>query len=141
MHAPLISVFTLCTELIVTALVFYVIYKAYTTGVFARKLAFGVLTYEVLFNISYMVSRELAEPKGAEEIGESSLLTLLAIFHGAFSMVMFLTLLAFFILAARAYRRGENFFLGHRRVTIAFLCAWTVSILSGVAFFTLLYIV
>ena len=130
----------MCTEIIVTISVLYVIKKAYTTGVFARALAFGVLAYEVLFNISYMASRELTESPGNSEVEGSTFMTILAIFHGTFSLIMFLTLLTFFIFAARAYARGENFFLNHKQGTIGFIVAWSVSILSGIAFFLALYV-
>jgi len=141
MDIPFWSIFTLCTELLVTASVVYVIRKAYTTGIFARTLAFGVLAYEIIFNISYMVSRELGEKAEAGEHVESGAVTLLAIFHGVFSLIMFVTLLAFFIFAARAYGRGENFFQLHKCGTITFIIAWSVSILSGIMFFTMLYVV
>ncbi len=111
---PFWSVVTLMTELGVTAVVFFVIWRAATTGRFSRLLAFGVLAYEVLFNISYMVSRagkhvsEVSE--GTEPAGEIAL----AIFHGTFSLLMFVSLIVFFLTAARAYARGENYFAAHR---------------------------
>jgi hypothetical protein len=140
MNIPLLSIFTLCTELLVTVSVVYIIRKAYTTGIFARSLAFGVLAYEVLFNITYMVSRELLHAPSVEAIEESSGITTLAIFHGVFSLVMFIALVAFFVIAARAYKNGENFFLTHQKSTITFLTAWSISIFSGIFFFLLLYV-
>jgi hypothetical protein len=81
MHIPILSTVTLWAELIVTTSIFYIIWKAYRTGVFLRWFAFGVLAYEVLFNISYMLSRELADrdagPLNPYETG-------IAIFHGIF---------------------------------------------------------
>lgn len=140
MAIPLWSIVTLCTEIFITLSILYVIYTAYTTGIFVRWLAFGVLAYEVLFNISYMLSREIGEKAEVGGPVENSGVTILAIFHGIFSLIMFVTLLAFFIFAARAYARGENFFKLHQRGTILFVGAWFVSILSGVYFFTVLYI-
>jgi uncharacterized membrane protein YozB (DUF420 family) len=139
MAIPMWSVVTLVTELGVSAAVFYVIWKGYKEGRFIRPLAFGVLAYEVLFNISYMLSRSLrhaAEKPAMEKPGEIGL----AIFHGTFSLVMFVALIIFFFVAASRYARGENFFLAHRRLTLVFLSAWIVSVLSGVAFFILLYL-
>ena len=137
MHIPALSVITLCTELLVTASVYFIIGRSYHTGKFLRAFAFGVLAYEALFNISYMFSRELrGESAGPLNPYE----TALAAFHGIFSLVMFVALLAFFLVAARGYRRGENYFLRHRRLTIAFVCAWGISILSGVALFIRLYL-
>jgi hypothetical protein len=137
MHIPLWSVVTLCTELIVTISVYFIIWKAYRTGVFLRLFAFTVLVYEVLFNISYMLGREIG---GQSTIVYSPYTTALAIFHGTFSLVMFLALVVFFLAAARAYKRGENYFLTHRRLTLTFVVAWGVSILSGITFFVSLYL-
>jgi hypothetical protein len=138
MDIPILSIVTLLTELVITASVYFIIWKAYRTGAFMRRLAFAILGYELLFNISYMLSRELG-------VDESTVVynpyeTGLAIFHGTFSLLMFVMLFVFFIMAARAYRRGENYFLIHPRLTWSFVLAWGVSILSGIAFFASLYI-
>jgi len=138
MDIPLTSLITLLTELLVTTAVFYVIWKGYSTGRFLRWLAFPVLAYEVLFNISYMASRE-ANGQGTTVYSPYD--TVMAIVHGTFSLIMFIALLVFFILASLAYRRGENFFLKHRRLTFGFLVAWSISILSGILFFVSLYLV
>ncbi len=140
MHLPLWSVVTLCTELVVTTLVYFIIYDATLRGVFRRGLAFGVLAYEALFNISYMTSRLL---KGTHD-GTAQIMTPyetgLAIFHGTFSFLMFIALVVFFIVAARAYARGDHYFRTHPRTTILFVSAWGISILSGVLFFFELYL-
>lgn len=139
MTIPFFSIFTLCTELLVTAAVFFTIYRSFRTGIFPRFLAFAAMGYELIFNISYMVfrARERAEaPQQAMKAGE----VVLAAFHGAFSFFMFLALIVFFIVAARAYTRGENYFRAHRMLTFTFLIAWTVSIISGIAFFVRLYV-
>ena len=136
MHIPVWSIITLVTEVLVTASVYFIIWKAYRTGFFLRGAAFAVLAYEVLFNITYMLSREI---QGASDEVFSPYETALAIFHGTFSLVMFITLVAFFLSAARAYKRGENYFQYHSRLTITFVIAWGVSILSGLTFFISLY--
>lgn len=137
MTIPAWSIITLFTELCVTASVYFIIWKAYRSGVFLRYFAFAVLAYEVLFNISYMLGRELGAQNSAVY---DPYLTALAIFHGTFSLIMFVTLVVFFLAAARAYRRGENYFLAHQRLTLAFIIAWGVSILSGLTFFISLYV-
>lgn len=137
MHIPPWSVVTLLTELLVTTSVYVIIWKAYRTGIFLRYFAFAVLAYEALFNISYMASRELGE-QGAAVYNPYE--TALAIFHGTFSLFMFAALVVFFLVAARAYKRGENYFLLHPCLTVAFVIAWGVSILSGISFFVALYI-
>src|SRR3989344_3096564 len=139
MTIPSLSIFTLCTELLITAAIFFIIYRGYTANIFPRLFAFSVLGYEILFNISYMVSRSLTrgtEPKHMEKAGE----IFLAIFHGIFSLFMFISLVIFFSLAARAYARGENYFRIHSILTKIFLIAWSISIISGIAFFARLYI-
>ena len=137
MHIPILSVVTLFAELLITASVYFIIWKAYSTGIFFRWFAFGVLAYEVLFNISYMFSRELrGDSAGILNPYE----TTLAIFHGIFSLLMFILLLIFFIAAARVYHRGENYFLKYRQLTIVFVYAWGLSILSGVGLFASLYL-
>lgn len=137
MGIPLWSIVTLATELCITACVFFIIWRAYTSARFLSGFAFAVLGYELLFNISYMASREV---HGAAAPALDPYLTVLAIFHGVFSLVMFLALAAFFLAAWRRYARGVNFFAAHRTLTIIFLSAWTLSILSGVALFVQLYL-
>jgi len=120
--------------------VFYVIWTAIANVRFNRKLGFGVLAYEVIFNISYMVMRSLEhvseKPSVVEKPGE----TALAIFHGTFSLVMFIALVIFFIVADKHYAKGENFFVHHHRLTSVFLYSWSVSVLSGALFFARLYL-
>ncbi len=139
MHMPIPawSIITLCTELVVTASVYAIIWRSYRGGAFPRFFAAAVLGYETLFNISYMLSRELGS-QGVAVYNPYE--TALAIFHGIFSLIMFVALVSFFIAAMRVYRRGENYFLLHPRLTITFAIAWGVSILSGVALFASLYL-
>ena len=137
MHIPIWSAITLFAELLVTTSIYFIIWRSYRTGRFLRWFAFFVLGYEALFNISYMVSREM----GAQDAGPlNPYQTFLGAFHGIFSLVMFVALIVFFLIAAHAYKRGENYFLRHRRLMIVFICAWGLSIFSGIAFFISLYI-
>lgn len=135
---PWFSIFTLLTETLVTAGVLYIFYTAYYTGIFPRILTAVVLSYEVLFNISYMVSRVSVQAQAAAS--DTPLEIALAIFHGTFSLVMFLLLLVYMTLAWRRYASGANFFLEHRTLTISFLVAWMIAILSGYAFFCISYL-
>lgn len=132
---------TLGTELLVSGFVYGIIYDGYRRNRFHRRTAFFVLGYEVLFNISYMLSRLLENTPGRVTQVLTPYETSLAIFHGVFSLVMFLTLVAFFIAAARGYGRGENYFRMRPRLTILFALAWLISVLSGVAFFVNLYLI
>jgi heme A synthase len=141
MDAPLFSIVSLVTELFVTAGVFYIIYYAYYEGHFMRPLAYGVLAYEMLVNISYMSARlfgHVLSGEHAEEHHEPYEVAV-AIFHGVFSLTMFIALIVFFIFALRAYGRGENFFKKYTKLTITFVAAWVVSVFSGVFLFFLLY--
>ncbi len=139
MTLPIWSVVTLFTELVVTGVVLWVIRTGYRDGNFLRKWAFGVLIYEMVFNISYMLLRSLShknEDIASEKTGEVAL----AIFHGIFSLFMFLSLIIFFLVAAKRYGQGENFFLGHRKLTVSFVIAWLISVFSGILFFVRLYL-
>ena len=137
MHIPILSAVTLIAELLVTASVYFIIWKAYRSGRFLRWFAFGVLAYELIFNITYMFSRAL---NGANDGPLNPYETALGAFHGIFSLVMFVALIVFFLAAARGYKRGENYFVKHSRLTIVFSYAWGLSILSGVTLFVTLYI-
>lgn len=138
MHIPLISIATLASEIVITGIVAVVIWRGFTRGVFLSWLAFGGLAYELLVNVSYMARREV---KGASAQGDlNPYLTGLAIFHGIFSLLMFLALIALFIVAWRRYRAGENYFAAHPRLTLAFSIAWAISILSGITLFADLYL-
>ena len=79
---PLWSTFTLCTEVLVSASVFLVIWRGYTRGDFMNRLAFATLAYELLFNVTYMATRELHA--GEAPASMSPYLTRVAIFHGIF---------------------------------------------------------
>ncbi|OHA04990.1 MAG: hypothetical protein A2934_04115 [Candidatus Sungbacteria bacterium RIFCSPLOWO2_01_FULL_47_10] len=137
---PLYSIVTLVTELFVTVGVFYVVISAYRTGVFRTKLAIVLVTYEILFNISYMAYRALSSSTAEAAKQVSSFHTGLAIFHGLFSLVMFVALLIFMFLSWRRYRLGMNFFKNHAVLTITFLSSWMIAVLSGILFFIVMYL-
>lgn len=138
MHAPLYSTITLFTELIVSAIIYYTLYQGYKHNKFPTKLAAAALLYEILFNISYMASQVPKHEKAARV--ESLPVILLAIVHGVLSLVMFVTLVIFFILAWRGYRKGHNYFHQHKVFTFLFLGFWTFSILSGILFYFVEYV-
>ncbi len=133
--APLYSTLTLIAELFVSAAVFYSVYSGYKRNRFPAKLAGAALLYEILFNISYMVSR-LSVHVNAQEppFGLA-----LAIVHGSLSLVMFISLILFFILAWANYRKGVNYFREHKYITFVFLFFWTLSVLSGMLFYFVEY--
>ena len=83
-----------------------------------------------------MIFRLPARENGANK----SLLTGLGIFHGTLSLIMFASLIAFFVLAIKNYRRNVNYFRVHKRLTFAFLFLWSISVLSGVALYFVEYL-
>jgi len=140
MEAPLFSTFTLFTELIVTAAIFYVFYRSYKYNSFPVKIAVFALGYEIAFNISYMTYRffdhGLAEPTTTEH---GPFYIALAIFHGSFSLIMFIALIVFLLVAMKRYKQGINYFKKRKVLTGTFLGAWSMAVLSGVAFYFVAY--
>ena len=131
---PWFSTFTLFTELAVTALILYVFYSAYYRNRFPFSVAAIALGYETLFNISYMTYRAFTHVEASNHT-DSPFHIAVAIFHGTFSLLMFILLVIFMILAWKKYREGVNYFQLHKKLTIAFLIAWFVAIASGFLFY------
>lgn len=137
-HAiPWFSAFTAITELFVTAAVFYVIYAAIYEDVFHGRLLAGALAYEVLFNITYMVSRLFTH---SETTAHADWMVGLLAGHGILSLIMFIGLVALSIVAYRWHRDGRNLFAERSALTGVFVVLWAVSILSGEAIFLLEYV-
>lgn len=132
MNIPLYSTLTLIAEIFVTSCILYVFYQGYKNNKFNNKLAFATLTYEVLFNISYMLFRTASRNT---TITHTPFHIFLAIFHGTLSLAMFLALIVFMITAFSNYRKGVNYFKEHKYVSFTFLFFWMVSVISGVVFY------
>jgi len=137
MAAPLLSTVTLFTELGVTACVLFLFHDAYRKGVFHRKLALGVLVYEVLFNISYMAYRAVTHPVGE---AHSGWVIALAAGHGILSLVMFVALVAFLLYAWKGFGKGRNVFRERRVLMLVFLFWWLLAVGSGIAFYAAEYL-
>jgi hypothetical protein len=135
MHAPLYSTVALLAELLVSLAVFYTFYQGYKRNKLPEKVAIGAIVYEILFDISYMLYRSPTRESGANK----TLLTGFGIFHGSLSLLMFVSLIVFFILAIKNYRRDINYFLIHKRSTFAFLVFWSLSVISGVILYFVEY--
>jgi hypothetical protein len=135
---PAYSMFSATSELLVTAAVFYVLWRAYARDDFRKGLLVAVLAFEALVNISYMAYR-IAVPAAAG--GLPGWLTATAALHGILSLAMFLALLFFAAMAWRDDARGENFFREHKGATWAFAALWTVSIVSGEFLFVATYLI
>lgn len=141
MEAPLFSTFTLLTELCVTATIVYVFYSGYKHNRFPAKPAFFAIAYETLFNISYMVYRSLEHSSEHKDESEAGFEVLLAIFHGVLSLAMFISLIVFLLIAWKKYKAGINFFFAHKVLTGLFLFLWSLSILSGIGYYVIEYVV
>lgn len=139
MHAPFFSTITLCTELVISAVIYYTLYSGYKHNKFPTLLAGLALLYEITFNISYMASRVPSQQHAAKVA--SPFLIGLAIVHGLLSLIMFVALVVFFIFAWSIYRKGQNYFASHKILTWSFLIFWTFSIVSGVLFYFVEYII
>lgn len=138
MHAPLFSTITLFTELLISAAVYYSLYSGYKHHKFPTVLAAIALLYETIFNITYMARRVPGHVKSAHV--EAPWLVGLAIVHGILSLIMFIALVAFFITAAIQYKKGNNYFKNHPVLTGIFIFFWTFSIVSGVLFYLVDYV-
>lgn len=135
--APLFSTVSALTELGVTAAVFYVIAQAYYKDRFHGGLLTFALTYEVLFNVAYMVRQLITESPEADRPGW---LTALYAGHGLLSLVMLLALIVFALAAFRQHKYGINMFQEQKGMTLAFVVLWSISIASGEAIYLVEYV-
>lgn len=136
---PLTSTITLIAELFVSLIIYLTLYRGYKRGTFLTLPAFGALFYETVFNISYMVSRTPDHLKST--VVKPLYLVLIGATHGILSLLMFIALVIFFFLAWKNYKKGVNYFLIHKKTTILFTILWTLSILSGISFYLLEYVI
>jgi len=136
---PVTSTITLLTEILVTISILTVIYKGYRDGKFLGGLAFIALLYEIIFNISYMTHSATEHHTEITSSSKPLAYTLLAIFHGTFSLIMFLTLIVFMLTAAKRYKKGENYFKEKHKLTVTFVLLWLISIFSGALFYYATY--
>ncbi len=139
MHAPLYSSITLFAEIIVSAVIYFTLYQGYKHNKFPTILAFSALLYELIFNISYMANRVPSHIKVAKI--ESPGIVALAAIHGILSLLMFIALIIFFIVAWKNYMKEKNYFKDHKKLTYTFLFFWTFSIISGVLFYIVEYVI
>jgi hypothetical protein len=134
---PAYSIFSATSELLVTAAVFYVLWRAYARNDFRRGLLVVVLLFEALVNITYMAYR-MAVPSASFAAAPGWLVATAAL-HGILSLGMFLFLVFLAAMAWRDASRGENFFRDHPGTTWTFVGLWMASILSGEFLFVATY--
>lgn len=135
---PAYSIFSALSELLVTAAVFYVVWRAWHHNDFRRGLLVCVLVFEAAVNISYMAVRMLA-PSSSLHDSPDWLVTTAAL-HGLLSLAMFLFLIFITVLAWRDNERGHNFLRESPAMTWAFVALWTISIVSGEFLFAAFYL-
>ena len=135
MSAPIYSTFALVAELFVSTAIFYTFFQGYKRNKFPEKVAIGAVLYEILFNISYMAYRLQSHESGVNE----NFRKVFGAIHGIMSLIMFISMIIFFLLALKCYRKDINYFKVHRNITIVFLFFWSVSIITGITFYFIEY--
>ncbi len=136
MTAPLYSTVTLFAELGVSAIIYTALYRGYKHNAFPRAWVAIAVSYEILFNISYMIYRTTTHTQAT---AEPVFNLIFAAIHGSLSLLMFIALLIFFFVAWKNYAKGVNFFKKHTPLTITFAVLWALSIGSGIFFYLLEY--
>jgi len=128
-HPPLFSTLTLIAELFIFGAILYVFFKGYEGQVFPFGLAYFTIAYEVIFNIGYMVYRSVGL-KQASALSEN--LKKLGMVHGILSLIVFIALVIFLVLAIKNYEKGINYFKVHSSLTFLLLAFWVISLSSGI---------
>ena len=137
--APLLSTITLIAEVLISCIVLYIFYSGYVKNRLPYRWVVFALTYEVLFNITYMVYSALNHVRQSVDT-DTALQTGLAIFHGTLSLIMFIALVVFLAVAWRRYKRGENYFRKHGHLTLIFIAFWLLAVCSGIVLYIAAYL-
>lgn len=137
MSIPLISTFTLFTEILVTISILYIFISGYKHDKFHPKLLFVTLAYEIFININYMAHR-VGDVKSNKIL--PTWYKTFGAFHGIFSLIMFITLVIFFVLAWINFRKNVNYFRKHPLFSKIFIICWFISIISGIIFYFISYL-
>lgn len=138
MTIPIYSTIALFTECIMLIVILYIFYNGYKHNKFNYKLVAIALSYEILFNISYMLYRTLAKPDSG---GAHSAFSIgLAIFHGFLSLIIFILLIVFLLLAWKNYKKKINYFKKHSTITLLFIIFWLIAAISGIIIYIIYYV-
>ncbi len=127
MSAPAFSTFSAISEVFVTAAVFYVVIDNLKGKGFHWRLAVGVIVFEFLVNMMYMVIRMQHHSEANSDAG----FVAFAAGHGFLSLLVFILFVVFAVLAHSAARKGRFFFRENRGLTYGFMALWTLSVVSG----------
>ncbi|HED04481.1 MAG TPA: hypothetical protein ENI60_06920 [Candidatus Fraserbacteria bacterium] len=125
------STFAAFSELLVTTAVLTVIISNLRGHPLRWKLLWGTLAFELLVNVSYMVSRTMViaqyDPQPLD-----NWLGLFGMLHGLLSLLMLVGLIVLALLATRAFfRQGQAYFQQHRGLSYLFIILWLISVGSG----------
>ena len=125
------STFAAFSELLVTTAVLTVIISNLRGHPLRWKLLWGTLAFELLVNVSYMVSRTMViaqyDPQPLD-----NWLGLFGMLHGLLSLLMLVGLIVLALLATRAFfRQGQAYFQQHRGLSYLFITLWLISVGSG----------
>jgi hypothetical protein len=123
-------------ELIIGFLIFFLIYQGYVKNSFSKKLATFAISYEVVFNVGYMIYRSTVAPSTS---GLSTAMKGVAASHGILSLIMLFVIIGFFLRAKKEYAQNMNSFLEHRLQTLLFCLFWSASLLSGIFLYVKVY--
>ncbi len=129
------SAFAAISEIFVTLGVMTVVIHNYRRKGYLWKLAVGLLCFEFLVNMLYMIVRmqEHAQPAGVKAYGAT--FVALAAAHGSLSLLVFIFFAICSFLARADFRKGKFFYREHARLTFAFIVLWMLSVGSGEAMF------
>lgn len=78
-----------------------------------------------------------AEPLSEEPVYE----IIIAAFHGALSLIMFIALIVFMVYAWKNYKKGINYFKQHKKLTLIFIIFWLIAVASGILFYVVEYLI
>ena len=136
MSAPAFSTFSAISELFVTAGVFYIIFTNLKGRNFKWKLAAGVIAFEFLVNMMYMIVR--MQQHG--ETNSDAAFVAFAAGHGFLSLLVFIVFVVFSFMAYSANKKGRHFFQQNRGLTYGFTALWTLSVVSGEILYFINYV-
>ncbi len=135
---PTFSIFSAVSELIVTASVLYSIAKA-LQGKLPKLLMGLTLGFELCVNVLYMAGRASSADKSVEL---SQGLKLFYMGHGTLSLIMFIVLVAVYLMSLSSEADGKgNWFENHRTGTFILVGFWLVSVISGEGIFVVQYLI
>jgi len=138
MTIPIYSTVALFTECIMLIVILYIFYNGYKYNRFNYKLVAIALSYEIIFNISYMLYRTVSAPESKSV--HSAIVIGFAILHGILSLVMFILLIVFLLLAWKNYKKKINYFKKHSVLSLIFIIFWLIAVISGIIIYAVYYL-